>query len=94
MDKKYGAYICTGCGIGDALDIAALTSAAGENGMQAKTHEALCSAAGRELIQNDITNDGVNTIVVCACSPRVMKDEEFCRQWDRWAQPDAPSSCW
>jgi quinone-modifying oxidoreductase subunit QmoB len=25
MDKKYGAYICTGCGIGDALDIEALT---------------------------------------------------------------------
>ncbi|MFA6465135.1 MAG: NAD(P)-binding protein, partial [Desulfurivibrionaceae bacterium] len=75
MDKKYGAYICTGCGIGDALDIAALTKAAGENGMEAKTHEALCSKAGRELIENDITNDGVNTIVVCACSPRVMKDE-------------------
>jgi len=75
MEKKYGAYICTGCGIGDILDIAALTGAAKENGMQAKIHEAFCSAAGRELMQNDITNDGVNTLVVCACSPRVMKDE-------------------
>ena len=28
MDKKYGAYICTGCGIGEALDVDALNSAA------------------------------------------------------------------
>ena len=75
MDKKYGAYICTGCGIGDTLDIEGLTGAAGEHSMEAKTHEALCGAAGREMIQNDIDNDGVNTVVVCACSPRVMKDE-------------------
>jgi len=75
MEKKYGAYICTGCGIGDALDVEGLVSAAAEHGMQAKTHEAFCSVAGRELIQADIDNDGVNTVVVCACSPRVMKDE-------------------
>ena len=24
MDKKYGVYICTGCGIGESLDIDAL----------------------------------------------------------------------
>lgn len=75
MDKKYGAYICTGCGIGDALDVESLVSAAAENGMPAKTHEALCGAAGRALIQADIDNDGVNAVVVCACSPRVMKEE-------------------
>ncbi len=75
MDKKYGAYICLGCGIGDALDVEGLVSAAGEQSMEAKTHEAFCSAAGREMIQNDIDNDGVNTVVVCACSPRVMIDE-------------------
>ncbi|HIJ79989.1 MAG: hydrogenase iron-sulfur subunit [Desulfobulbaceae bacterium] len=75
MDKKYGAYICTGCGIGEALDIEGLTGAASENGMAPKSHEALCSAAGREMIQADIDNDGVNTVVVCACSPRVMKNE-------------------
>lgn len=75
MDKKYGAYICTGCGIGDALDIEGLIGAAKEKKMEAKTHEALCSAAGREMIQKDVDNDGVNTVVVCACSPRVMKDQ-------------------
>ncbi len=75
MDKKYGAYICTGCGIGDALDIEALTGVVtGEMKMECKTHEALCATAGRELIQNDINNNGVNTVVIGACSPRVMQD--------------------
>lgn len=73
MSKKYGAYICTGCGIGEALNVDGLAGAV--SGMSAKNHEALCSAAGREMIQADIDNEGVNTIVVCACSPRVMKEE-------------------
>ncbi len=75
MDKKYGAYICTGCGIGEAIDVDGLMSAAGEIGIEAKSHEAFCSAAGREMIQNDIDNDGVNTVVINACSPRVFQDE-------------------
>jgi len=75
MDKKYSAYICTGCGIGEALDIEALTGVVtGEMSMECKTHEALCGAAGREMIEGDINNDGVNTVVVGACSPRVMQD--------------------
>lgn len=75
MDKKYSAYICTGCGIGDALDIEALSGVAGEQGMTCKTHEFLCGADGRALIEGDINNDGVNTVIVAACSPRVMQDE-------------------
>lgn len=74
MDKKYGAYICTGCGIGDALDVDGLVKAAGGQGREVKTHDAFCSAAGREVLQGDI-NNGINTVIVCACSPRVMKDE-------------------
>ena len=74
MDKNYGTYICSGCGIGEALDVEALTEAASEQGMEAKTHEALCSAAGREMLEAD-KNDGVNTFVICACSRRVMQDE-------------------
>jgi len=76
MDKKYGAYICTGCGIGDALDVEALCEVVtGEMAMPCKTHEALCSAAGRAFIEKDINDDGVNTVVIGACSPRVMQDE-------------------
>ena len=76
MDKKYCAYLCSGCGIGDALDMEALTEVVtGEMSMECKTHECLCSAEGRDIIENDISGGEVNTIVVGACSPRVMKRE-------------------
>ncbi|MEN8257764.1 MAG: FAD-dependent oxidoreductase [Thermodesulfobacteriota bacterium] len=74
MSKVFGTYICAGCGIGDAVDMDNLVEAASEAGLEAKTHEALCSASGRSLIQGDV-DGGVNTVVVCACSPRVMQDE-------------------
>ncbi len=75
MDKKYGAFICTGCGIGDTLDIDALSGVvSGEMKMECKTHAALCSADGRAFIESDV-NGGINTVVVGACSPRVMQDE-------------------
>jgi len=75
MDKVYGAYLCTGCGIGDVLDIDGLKEAASETGIEMKEHDCLCGTAGRAFIEQDIKEDGVNTIVVCACSPRVMQDE-------------------
>ena len=75
MDKVYGAYLCTGCGIGDALDIDALRSCQRETGMEMQNTPALCGAEGRGLIEKDIAEKGVNTVVVCACSPRVMQNE-------------------
>ena len=33
MDKKYGVYICEGCGIGDALDMKALCEIPEEEGV-------------------------------------------------------------
>lgn len=75
MDKIYGAYLCTGCGIGDALDIEALKGAASSAGMEMKDFSCMCGAEGRALIEKDIADNGVNTIVVCACSPRVMQKE-------------------
>ncbi len=75
MDKKYCAYICAGCGIGDALDMEALAEVvSGEMSMECKTHNYLCGAEGRSLIEGDVAG-GVNTIVVGACSPRVMARE-------------------
>ncbi len=78
MDKKIGAYICTGCGIGDRLDASALEGiATGEAGAAlAKSHEFLCSEEGVKLIADDIANDGVNTTMICACSFR-EKQAEF-----------------
>ncbi|WP_457575106.1 hydrogenase iron-sulfur subunit [Desulfolithobacter sp.] len=75
MDKVYGAYLCTGCGIGDVLDVDGLKEAASETGIEMVDHGCLCGAEGRALIEKDIADKGVNTVVVCACSPRVMQKE-------------------
>ncbi len=75
MDNVYGAYLCTGCGIGDVLDIDGLKAAASESGMEMKDHPCLCGADGRAFIEKDMADNGVNTIVICACSPRVMQKE-------------------
>ncbi len=75
MDKKAAVYICRGCDIGNSLDVGALSElATGEMGVAlCKDHECLCGEAGREVIRQDI-QDGVNSLVVAACSPRVMED--------------------
>ena len=75
MSKVYGAYLCTGCGIGNVLDADGLKSAAKESGIEMQEHECLCGAEGMALIKKDIEEKGVNTVVVCACSPRVLQQE-------------------
>ncbi len=75
-EKKIGVYLCSGCGIGDAIDMDAAQGAA--TAMQAascKAHEALCSADGVKLIQGDIDSGEVNSLVIAACSQRVMTDK-------------------
>jgi quinone-modifying oxidoreductase subunit QmoB len=73
MDKKYGVYICTGCGIGDGLDIEALSEIPKENGFPVKTHSMLCGKQGVEVLKQDIAA-GTNTLVIAACSRRVLFD--------------------
>ncbi len=75
MSKVYGAYLCTGCGIGDVLDVDGLKSAASEAGVEMIEHQCLCGDAGRRLIEQDIAEKSVNSVIVCACSPRVMQKE-------------------
>ena len=76
MEKKTAVYICTGCGIGDALDIEQLSKVATDEGNVpiCRNHPNLCSQEGVELIKNDIANEGANTLVIAACSHRVMYD--------------------
>lgn len=79
MEKKFGVYICTGCGIGEAVNIEKLkTRTSGKGKVSAdivNEHPILCSPEGLEVIKNDI-KAGTNTIIIGACSPRV-KYEEF-----------------
>jgi quinone-modifying oxidoreductase subunit QmoB len=73
MDKKYGVYICEGCGIGDAIDMKDLCAVPEEEGLPVKTHPILCGKAGVELLKKDIA-EGTNTMVIAACSRRVNYD--------------------
>jgi quinone-modifying oxidoreductase subunit QmoB len=73
MNKKYGVYICEGCGIGESLNIEKLGEVASDEGFSVKTCPALCGQAGLELLKQDVAG-GVNTLVIAACSPRVLYD--------------------
>ncbi|MFC1883908.1 hydrogenase iron-sulfur subunit [Thermodesulfobacteriota bacterium] len=76
MEKKTAVYICTGCGIGDALDIEQLKEVASDDFSipVCKDHAFLCGAEGVELIKGDMKDEGVNAIIIAACSGRVNYD--------------------
>jgi len=75
---KYAAYLCSGCGIGDKLDIPTLEKIAQKEGKMAvvKSHDFLCSASGVQMIRDDIANEGVTHLCIAACSRRA-KAEAF-----------------
>jgi len=73
-NKKYGVYICTGCGISDALDMDALVEIPDEEGINYTTHPFLCGKEGVDLIKKDIEDGKVNCMVIGACSRRVNFD--------------------
>jgi quinone-modifying oxidoreductase, subunit QmoB len=46
MEKKYGVYICKGCGIGESIDIEKLAKAVKKGPFKEeniKAHDVLCS---------------------------------------------------
>jgi len=71
-ESKLGVYICTDCGIGESLNIEDLQKIA--KAQICRTHSFLCSQEGAQIIRDDINNEGVNKIVVAACSQRVNYD--------------------
>jgi len=77
-EMKIGAYICKGCGLGERLDIDSLKMIAERESKAnvVREHEFLCNADGVAMIQNDIDNEGVNRVAICACSRRA-KTEAF-----------------
>ncbi len=99
-DKKTGAYVCQGCGLGERLDTAQLAQTAKKDGRAAlsREHPFLCSAEGVAQIRADIENEGVTHVMLAACSRRA-KTEAFSfenvavsranlREGVIWSQPD------
>ena len=76
MEKKTAVYICSGCGIGDALDIEQLGKVARDEGSIpiCRHHPNLCSQEGAGLIKKDIEEEAANALIIAACSHRVMYD--------------------
>jgi quinone-modifying oxidoreductase subunit QmoB len=76
MDKKLGVYICSGCSIGESLNVDALVQVAQKECKVpvCRTHPFLCGPEGVALIQQDLASDAVNAVAIAACSPRVKTD--------------------
>ena len=76
MDQKIGVYICSGCGIGDSIDVEALSAVANDEFQAAKcmVHSAFCGEEGAGIIRSDVDAGEVNTVVIAACSGRVKTD--------------------
>ncbi len=100
-DIKIGAYVCKGCGLGERLDCDELATIAKRDGKAqvVQQHDFLCSENGISTIQSDIDNEGVNRVVIAACSRRA-KTEAFnfenvtisranMREGVIWIRPDA-----
>lgn len=73
---KIGAYICKGCGIEERLDVAQLENVAKREGKAqvVRSHEFLCNANGVAMINDDIEKEGVDRVMIAACSRRARTD--------------------
>ena len=75
-EMKTAAYICSGCGLGDKLDIAQLAKIAQKEGKMAlvREHDFLCNNEGVQMIRDDIEKEAVSHICIAACSRRSKTD--------------------
>ncbi|MBM4301025.1 MAG: FAD-dependent oxidoreductase [Deltaproteobacteria bacterium] len=78
IEKKFGVYLCKGCGIAEAVKFESLIKVIKKEGkiQHIQEHDILCSPEGLAMINQDIAQEGINCLVIAACSPRV-KYEEF-----------------
>lgn len=76
MDQKIGVYICSGCGIGESIDVDALSAVANEFSIaKCESNPALCSQEAVQGIRNDVESGEINCVVAAGCSGRVKTDE-------------------
>jgi len=77
-ENKFAAYLCAGCGIGEALDVDQLQKIAQKEGKipLVRRHDVLCSEQGVQMIRDDIAGEAVTHVMIGACSRRA-KTEAF-----------------
>ncbi len=98
MEHKIGAFICTGYGIGEALDVEALEKVVtGECDIAFCKTVASCEGAGLEAICQDIASESLTKVMIAGISPRNFDADVFpdsvivecvaLREWVVWTQP-------
>ncbi|HMK42998.1 MAG TPA: FAD-dependent oxidoreductase [Dissulfurispiraceae bacterium] len=77
MEKKIALYLCKGCSIGEAVKTEKVENLAKNKYKAAvvKSSDALCGEEGLAMIKADIAAEGVNALVLAACSGRVKYAE-------------------
>ncbi len=71
--ESIGVFFCSGCGIGDALDMEALQGVAEEAGATVTAHPCLCSEEGVAAIRSALDTGEVDSVVLAGCSPRSQR---------------------
>lgn len=76
MASKTGVFICSGCGIGESLDIDALIKVGAKEckAPVCKSNPFLCGKDGVELIKGEVAAQGLNCVLVVGCSGRVNSE--------------------
>jgi len=78
MSDKIGVFICTGYGVGDALDIDALTEVAtGEYSVPFCTTVDSCEGADLAAVNEDIRKEELSKVVIAGISARRYGDHTF-----------------
>ncbi len=75
-ENKVGVYLCSGCGLNESLDFEQLEKVAKEENKVplCKVSQWLCSDENVEMIKKDIQSEGLNRVVIGACSQRFLSD--------------------
>jgi len=73
-DIRIGVYVCK-CGLNIAATVDCDAVAAYAEGLEgvvvSRSNAYLCSEPGQQLIKNDISEKGVNRVVIGSCTPRL-----------------------
>ncbi len=78
MSSKIGVYICTGYGIGEALNVDELAEVAtGEFSVDMCKTVPSCDAEDLEFIRKDIADEGLEKVVIAGPSPRFYSSGSF-----------------
>jgi heterodisulfide reductase subunit A len=73
MGNKLGVYFCNcGTAVAEKIDSAKIKADLAASGevVHFRCHELLCSEEGKQFLEDDLRESGVERAVICACSPR------------------------